>query len=74
MLLAFALVAVFVSTFIISNTFNILLGQRVKQLALLRALGASGGQVRFSALFEALIVGVTASIVGLGGGILLALG
>ena len=73
-LLAFALVAVFVSTFIISNTFNILLGQRVRQLALLRALGASSGQVRFSSMFESLIVGVVASILGLGGGVLLAFG
>ncbi len=71
-LLAFAFVAVFVSTFIISNTFNILLGQRVRQLALLRALGASMGQVRFSAVFEALIIGLMASILGLGGGVLLA--
>ena len=73
-LLAFALVAVFVSTFIIGNTFNILLGQRVRQLALLRALGASGAQVRFSALMESLIVGIAASIVGLLGGVALALG
>ncbi len=73
-LLGFALVAVFVSTFIISNTFNILLGQRVRQLALLRALGASSGQVRFSSLFESLIVGVVASVLGLGGGVLLAFG
>jgi putative ABC transport system permease protein len=73
-LLAFALVAVFVSTFIIGNTFNILLGQRVRQLALLRALGASGPQVRFSAIFEALVIGVTASILGLGGGVALAYG
>jgi putative ABC transport system permease protein len=73
-LLAFALVAVFVSTFIIGNTFNILLGQRVRQLALLRALGASSAQVRFSALLESLIVGVVASVLGLGGGVLLALG
>ncbi len=73
-LLAFALVAVFVSVFIISNTFNILLGQRVKELALLRALGASGAQVRFSSLLESLIVGVIASVLGLGGGVLLALG
>ena len=73
-LLAFALIAVFVSTFIISNTFNILLGQRVRELALLRALGASGRQVRFSSLLESLIVGVVASIMGLGGGVLLALG
>lgn len=73
-LLAFALVAVFVSTFIIGNTFNILLGQRVRQLSLLRALGASSRQIRFGAVFEALIVGVVASIIGLGGGVLLALG
>ena len=73
-LLGFALVAVFVSTFIIGNTFNILLGQRVKQLALIRALGASRGQVRFSSMLESLIIGVAASIFGLGGGVLLALG
>jgi putative ABC transport system permease protein len=73
-LLGFALVTVFVSTFIISNTFNILLGQRVRQLALIRALGASRGQVRFSSILEALIIGVVASILGLAGGVLLALG
>ncbi len=73
-LLAFALVAVFVSTFIIGNTFNILLGQRVRQLSLLRALGASSRQVRFGAVFEAVMVGAAASILGLGGGVALALG
>ncbi|MGI9621916.1 MAG: ABC transporter permease [Acidimicrobiales bacterium] len=73
-LLAFALVAVFVSTFIISNTFNILLGQRIRQLALLRALGATARQVRVGAMFEALIIGVVASLAGLGGGVLLAYG
>ncbi len=73
-LLAFALVAVFVSTFIISNTFNILLGQRVRELALLRALGASSRQVRFSSILESFIVGVVASVLGLGGGVLLAFG
>lgn len=71
-LLAFALVTVFVSTFIIANTFNILLGQRVRQLSLLRALGASSRQIRFGAMFEALIVGLVASLLGLGGGVLLA--
>jgi putative ABC transport system permease protein len=73
-LLAFALVAVFVSMFIINNTFNILLGQRVRQLALLRALGASARQIRFGSIVEALIVGVIASILGLAGGVLLAIG
>ncbi|MEO1061219.1 MAG: FtsX-like permease family protein [Actinomycetota bacterium] len=71
-LLAFALVSVFVSTFIIANTFNILLGQRIRQLALLRALGASRRQVRVSALFEAFVIGLAASIIGLGLGVALA--
>ncbi|MFW2381661.1 MAG: ABC transporter permease [Acidimicrobiales bacterium] len=73
-LLAFALVAVFVSTFIIGNTFNILLGQRVRQLSLLRALGASSRQIRFGAIFEAVVIGAVASVLGLAGGIGLALG
>ncbi len=73
-LLAFALVAVFVSTFIIGNTFNILLGQRVRQLSLLRALGATSRQIRFGAVFEALVIGAMASILGLAGGVALALG
>ena len=73
-LLAFAGVSVFVSTFIIFNTFNILLGQRVRQLALLRALGASSTQVRISVLLEATIIGLLASVLGLGVGILLAIG
>ena len=73
-LLAFAFVAVFVSAFIISNTFNILLGQRVRQLSLLRALGASARQVRGSAVLEALMIGLVASVLGLAGGVLLAFG
>jgi putative ABC transport system permease protein len=72
-LLVFAFVVVFVSAFIIFNTFNILLGQRIRQLALLRALGASTSQVRTSALLEALIIGLLASIAGIVGGVLLAL-
>ncbi len=73
-LLAFALVSVFVSTFIIANTFNILLGQRIRQLALIRALGASRRQVLLASLLEAFIVGVIASIIGLAVGVGLAYG
>ncbi len=73
-LLAFALVSVFVSTFIIANTFNILLGQRIRQLALIRALGASRRQVLLAALLEAFIVGVIASVIGLAVGVGLAYG
>lgn len=68
-LLGFAGVALFVSIFIIANTFAIVLGQRTKELALLRAIGASPAQVQRSALLEALIIGLIASGLGILGGI-----
>lgn len=73
-LLGFAGIMVFVSTFLIYNTFRIVVGQRVRELALLRAIGASGGQVFRSVVGEALVVGVVASVVGGGLGVLLAQG
>ena len=57
-LLIFAIIALFVGSFIIVNTFSIVIAQRTRELALLRALGASGRQVRTSVLGEALLVGV----------------
>ncbi len=68
-LLGFAGVALFVSIFIIANTFAIVLGQRTKELALLRAIGASPKQVRRSTMLEALIVGLVASGLGILGGL-----
>ena len=68
-LLAFAAVALVVSAFIINNTFSIVLGQRIKELGLLRCLGASGRQVRTSVLVEALLIGGVASVAGLFGGL-----
>ena len=73
-LLAFAAVALFVGSFIIFNTFTIIVAQRLRELALLRALGASRKQVTRSVLAEALIVGLFASLVGVGGGVLVAAG
>ena len=73
-LLTFAFVVLFVSTFIISNTFNIVLGQRVRELSLLRALGATPRQVRRSVLIESLIIGTAASAAGIGLGMLGAVG
>ncbi|HEX2234738.1 MAG TPA: FtsX-like permease family protein [Actinomycetota bacterium] len=73
-LLVFAGVALFVGSFIIFNTFSIVVAQRTKELALLRALGASRGQVTLSVLAEALLVGVVASAIGLAAGILIAAG
>ncbi|MGZ4727994.1 MAG: ABC transporter permease [Acidimicrobiales bacterium] len=73
-LLGFAGVTLFVSAFLISNTFTIVVGQRVRELALLRAIGASPFQIAGSVLGEALIVGILASVLGFGIGILIALG
>jgi putative ABC transport system permease protein len=73
-LLAFAFVALFVGSFIIVNTFSIILAQRTRELALLRCLGASRRQVLASVLAEAFIVGALASVVGLGFGVLVATG
>jgi putative ABC transport system permease protein len=71
-LLVFGVVALLVGSFIIFNTFSIIVAQRGQELALLRAIGAGSGQVLGSVLFEAVLVGLTASIVGFVGGILLA--
>jgi len=73
-LLVFAFIALFVGAFTIVNTFSITVGQRTKELALLRIVGASRGQVFRSVLTEAGLVGLLASLVGLGLGVLAALG
>ena len=73
-LLVFAAVALVVGIFLIINTFSILVAQRSRELALLRALGASRRQVNRSVLLEALVVGLVGSTLGLGLGYLLALG
>ena len=73
-LLVFAFVALFVGSFIIFNTFAIIVAQRTRELALLRALGASRRQVMISVVVEALAVGLVASAVGVLVGIGIALG
>ncbi len=65
----FAYVAAFVGIFLIYNTFNIVVAQRSRELALLRAMGASWGQVTGAVILEALIVGVVGSTLGLAAGI-----
>lgn len=64
-LLIFAGIALVVGSFLIVNTFSILVAQRSRELALLRALGASRGQVTRSVLTEAIVVGLVGSTVGL---------
>jgi putative ABC transport system permease protein len=71
-LLVFAAVSLVVGTYLIINTFSILVAQRSRELALLRALGASRRQVNVSVLAEATVVGLFGSTVGLGAGYLLA--
>ena len=73
-LLGFAGVSLFVSIFIIYNTFAIVLGQRTKELALLRTVGADPKQLRRSVLAEAGLIGVLASAVGVGAGVGVAFG
>lgn len=73
-LLGFAAVALFVSAFYIYNTFSIILGQRVRELALLRAIGAGAAQIRRTVIVESLLIGVASSIIGLGTGMVTALG
>ncbi|AOP45486.1 ABC transporter permease [Streptomyces lydicus] len=68
-LLAFAGIALFVGIFIIANTFTMLVAQRTKELALLRAVGASRRQVTRSVLLEAFLVGAVAAVTGLAAGI-----
>ncbi|MER6289305.1 ABC transporter permease [Streptomyces sviceus] len=68
-LLVFAGIALFVGTFIIANTFTMLVAQRTKELALLRAVGASRRQVTRSMLVEAFVVGLIAAATGLVAGI-----
>ncbi|MBC2900278.1 ABC transporter permease [Streptomyces cupreus] len=73
-LLVFSGVALLVATFSIHNTFAIVVAQRTRENALLRALGASRRQVTASTLVEATAVAVTASLAGLAGGIGIAAG
>jgi putative ABC transport system permease protein len=62
--LAFAVVAMFVSTLVIYNTFNILIAQRTREMALLRCVGATRAQVFRGILTESVIVGFVASALG----------
>jgi putative ABC transport system permease protein len=63
-LLVFALISVFVGTFLIVNTFSILVAQRTRELALLRALGATRRQVFIQVITEAALTGLVASLIG----------
>src|SRR5690606_25822315 len=65
------LIALFVGAFVIYNTFSITVAQRIRELGLLRALGASGKQVVGSVVAEAFVVGALSSILGIILGVLI---
>ncbi|CAM4494449.1 FtsX-like permease family protein [Nocardia ninae] len=73
-LLAFGAIALIVGTFIIYNTFSMIVAQRLRELALLRAVGASRQQVGRSVVAEAFVIGLVGSALGLAGGVGLAFG
>jgi putative ABC transport system permease protein len=73
-LLVFAGIALFVGSFLIINTFSIIVAQRGRELALLRAIGASKRQVVRSVLLEAFLIGVVGATLGLLLGVVLAMG
>jgi putative ABC transport system permease protein len=61
----FGLIAVVVGAFVIYNAFSIIVAQRTREMALLRAVGARRRQVRRAVLVEALVVGVAGSAFGM---------
>jgi putative ABC transport system permease protein len=73
-LLGFAGIALFVGSFIIWNTFSMQVAQRTRELALLRAIGATRRQVLRAILAEAVILGVVASLLGIALGVGMARG
>jgi len=73
-LLGFAAVSLFVSAFLIFNTFAIIVSQRLRELALMRAVGASTRQIRSMIIGEAIVVAVLATILGVFAGMGVATG
>ena len=73
-LLAISVAALIIGAFLIANTFAIVISQRTRELAVVRAAGATGGQVLASVLIEALVVGLVASLGGILLGIVGAIG
>ncbi|MEU7241928.1 ABC transporter permease [Streptomyces sparsogenes] len=73
-MLGFAGIAVLVGIFLIVNTFSMLVAQRTREIGLMRAIGSSRKQVNRTVLIEALLLGVIGSVLGILGGVGLAVG
>ncbi len=69
-----AAIALFVGAFLIFNTLSMTVGERIREVGLLRAAGATRGQVTWFMLAQALVLGVVGSLLGLAIGALLAAG
>ncbi len=74
LLLAFAGISLFVGVFVIYNAFRIVIAQRTRELGLLRAVGATRGQITRMVLLESAVTGLIASVFGVGAGVILAIG
>lgn len=70
----FAYLAMFVCAFVIFNTFSVVVTQRFRELALIRAVGGTPAQVRRSLILEGFVIGVVSSILGIAGGLALTFG
>lgn len=70
----FAYLSMFVCAFVIFNTFSVVVTQRFRELALIRAVGGTPAQVRRSLMVEGLVIGLVSSVLGILGGVLLTLG
>lgn len=68
-LIAFGLIALLVGTFIIANTFSMIVAQRMREFALLRSLGTSQRQLTASVVFESFVVGILGSLLGIAAGV-----
>ncbi|GAA0638120.1 FtsX-like permease family protein [Streptomyces thermocarboxydovorans] len=73
-MLGFAGIAFLVGIFLIINTFSMLVAQRTREIGLMRAIGSSRRQMNRSVLFEALLLGVIGSVLGVAAGVGLAIG
>ena len=65
LILIFAVIALFVGSFIIANTFSMIVRESMRGYALLRSIGASSGQVFLTVIIQALILGLVGSVAGI---------
>ena len=69
----FAGLALLVGAFVIYNTFSVIVAQRMRELAVLAAVGATARQIKRSLRFEGLVIGILGSAIGVVAGVLLTL-